>query len=106
MDPISISSEHVAYKRKVGRLGNDPVFEVATTGGLHLIAVNRQGKTEVLGTGPHRAVARHIARKHAPEIDWIELSKSDSLEQEHFAFCLPRYEALTEEFRKAQAAQE
>lgn len=99
---MQIEERHIAFKKKVGKIGDSPVFELATTGGLHLIVGTRGGKFETLGTGPHRAVARHIARKHAPEIQWSELSKADHVEEAHFAHLLPRYEELTDQMRKLQ----
>lgn len=97
---MDISSEHLAYKKKVGKIGDLPVWELATTGGLHLIVAMRGGRIETLGTGPHRAVARHIARKREPKLELTELSKSDHVDVEHFQILLPEYEALTDAFNK------
>lgn len=98
----SITAEHVAYKRRVGKVGDMPVIELATTGGLHLIIVARGGKSEVLGTGPHRAVARFIAKKREDKIEWTDLQKSDHVPAELFAEVLPKYEAMTDAFRARQ----
>lgn len=98
----NISSDQIAYKKKVGTLGKDAVIELATKGGLHLIVTVHNGKVETLGTGPHRAVARHIAKKRESSIQWSDLSKSDYVDEVHFASCLPKYEAITDAFRKAE----
>lgn len=99
-EAMEITEKQLAWKKKIGRVGSNPVWEMATTGGLHLIAVNKSGKTEILGTGPHRAVARHIARKHCPEMVITDLNKADHVEIDHFKFCLPQYMKLTDRFRK------
>jgi len=102
MDSTSITPDQIQYKKRVGRVGSSPVIELATTGGLHLIVVARGGKGEVLGAGPHRAVARFIARKREDKIEWSDLEKSDYVPVECFEAELPKYEAITDEFRNRQ----
>lgn len=100
---MNISPEEVAYRKKVGTLEGDPVFEVGLKGGLHLLFARRGGKFQTLGAGPHRAVARFIAKKKTEDkIEFSDLSKADHIEPEHFADILPEYEALTDAFRAAQ----
>lgn len=96
---MDITPDQIAYKKRVGKIGSAPVIELATTGGLHLIVAARGGKGEVLGTGPHRAVARFIAKKREDKIEWTELEKADPVDEACFAFVLPKYEALTDEIR-------
>lgn len=97
-----ISPELISYKKRVGHIGTNPVFELATTGGLHLIVTARGGKSEVLGTGPHRAVARFIAKRKESGIFWSDLNKSDHVPIEHFAEFLEEYESLTNQLRSRQ----
>lgn len=97
-----ITPDQIAYKKKVGHLGQTPVLEVGLIGGLHMIVKASGGKTEVLGAGPHRAVARHIAKKKNPDIEFTELAKADHIEPEHFAHVLEKYEALTDHLRSLQ----
>lgn len=96
---MQIEPNHIAYKKLVGKLNDKKIFELRTTGGLNMIVVADVGKSEVLGVGPHRAIARHIAKKKCQDIEWTELSKSDHLEPQYYEHLLPTYEALTEEFR-------
>lgn len=101
--PVSapISQDQIAYKKKIGKLGQAPVYEVGLIGGLHLILkAGKDGKTEPLGAGPHRAVARHIAMKRNPELELTELSKSDWVDLAHFQSLLPKYEFLTDHLIK------
>ncbi len=88
--------------KKVGKTdtGKD-VFEVETKGGLSLIVSPKDGSFETLGTGPHRAVARHIAAKRMPGIQWSDLHKSESLDLPTIQALLPKYEAVTAAYRKA-----
>lgn len=97
---MDITSEHLASKKQIGKIKDLPVWELATTGGLHLIVAMRGGRIETLGTGPHRAVARHIAMKREPDLVLTELSKSDHVDVEHFQVLLPEYEALTDDFNR------
>jgi hypothetical protein len=99
---MQISADHIAYKKKIGTVGKQPVIELATTGGLHLVVVAKaDGEVETLGAGPHRAVARHIAKKRKPEMKITELSKGDHVPEEAFRHLLPEYEQLTDRCNKA-----
>ena len=100
---MDIKSGEVSYTKKVGKLEGAQVFEIGLKGGLHLICVQRGRGVEPLGAGPHRAVARHIAKKKSEDkIEWSDLNKSDWIEPEHFADVLPRYELLTNVMRARQ----
>lgn len=90
----TITSSQIAYRKKVGKVGDTPVYEVGLIGGLHLIM--KAGSKVPLGAGPHRAVARHIAKKKHPEITFDELSKSDWLEPHLYEAMLPKYELITD----------
>lgn len=87
--------------RKVGTMGSRAVHEVRTKGGLHLIVSPRPDKgPEILGTGPHRAVARAVALKHH-DIQWNDLAKGDWVDPIHYQFLMPQYEELRMRFRNA-----
>lgn len=92
---MDIKKEHIAYKKTVGRVGKSQVMELGTTGGLHLVIVQKDGKPVVAGSGPHAAVARYIAQKQNPDIEYTELSKSDYMEPYLFMAIVPEYERLT-----------
>ena len=98
----NISSAEIAYKKKIGKIGNDPVLEVGLIGGLHMVIRASGGKTETLGCGPHRAVARHLAKKRNPGLELTDLSKSEQVDPSLFEDLLPKYEALTDAFRDAE----
>lgn len=100
---MNISENEVAYKRKVGLLKGCPVIEVGLKGGLHLIFARLNGKVETLGAGPHRAVARFIAKKRESEIEFTDLHKSDWVDPDHFGWLVPRYEAETDRIAAAFA---
>lgn len=100
---MDIRPEEVEYKKKVGKWGASPIIEVGLKGGLHLIFAAKGGKFETLGAGPHRAVARHIAKKRSgDQIEYTDLSKADHIEEAHFAHVLPKYEELTTALRDRQ----
>ena len=102
---MDISKKQLAYKpKKVGELNGTSIMELSTKGGLHLIVKAQGSGFSTLGTGPHRAVARHIAEGKEPDIVWTELSKSDHLDYEVMAPLLPKYLELTEAFRKVEGS--
>ena len=99
--PESIPSSQIASRKVVGDLHGEKVIEITLKGGLNLIVSAKGGKVAVYGSGSHRGIARHIAKKKEPDIQFNELSKSDWIDPAHFASLLPKYEALTEMFCKA-----
>lgn len=100
---MQVNENEIEYKKKVGKLDGCPVYEIGLRGGLHLILSVRGGRSEVLGAGPHKAVARFVSKKKTEnKIEFTDLSKSDHIEPEHFQDILPYYEALTDAFRARQ----
>lgn len=91
---ISVDSKQLAYKpRKVGMMKGQPVMETATKGGLNIIT-DSAGKP--LSVAPHRAIARVIAKKRNPEIQFTDLAKGGWVSPESVAWLTPKYEELTD----------
>lgn len=98
---MDISAKQLAGKpKKIGTRGGKNIMELTTKGGLTMIVGPKDGGFETLGAGPHKAVARFIAKKKAPDIQWSELAKADYVEPEYFEHLLPQYQALTQALRK------
>lgn len=93
---MDIGKEQIQSKRTVGKLNGKPVLELVTKGGLHMIIAQKGDKHEAIGTGPHVAVAKHIAAKREPEIEFTELSKADYMEPYLYMSVVPEYERLTD----------
>lgn len=103
---MNIETKQIDQKpKKVGHLRGKPVFHLRTKGGLHLLVMQKASGYETLGTGPHRAVARHIASKYEPDIVWDLLSKSDHVDMDAYQLILPKYEEMTETLRGMTPAQ-
>lgn len=101
-DLSQITPDQISYRKKIGTLDGAPVIEVGLIGGFHMVVSPKGGKVKTLGTGPHRCVARHIAKKRNPEIEFTDLAKADFVELAHFAEVLPKYEAMTDDFNKLE----
>lgn len=100
-DTLQIPAAQIEFKKKVGvcRSKGRDVIHYKTRGGLHLMALDNG---HVIGSGPHRAVAKKIAKQHEEDIEFTELSKSDHVDEEAYAHLLPKYEALTKHIRELQ----
>lgn len=96
---MQIPEAQIILKKKVGTVNGSDVTYIKTVGGLHLM-VNNRGN--IISTGPHRQVARHLANRYEPDIQWTELSKADHVPLAHYEHLLPEYEALTKQFREMQ----
>ena len=103
---MDIETKHIQSKKEIGTLKGKPVIELVTTGGLHLIIAAKNGKFETLGTGPHRAIARYIAKKKESEIEFNEMAKSEEGEVTVLTFIhkLPEFFALTNQIRKLEGS--
>ena len=78
-----------------------PVLEVETIGGLFLVVMEKNGKVETLGVGPHRAVSRHIAKMRNASFMINELAKSeDGVTLAQFEHLLQSYSDITDKFNK------
>lgn len=92
---MKIDDKQIKTKKKIGDLEGDPVYEIETKGGLYLDVVMKKGKSEILSTGSHRAISRHIALKDNPGLTISELSKSEQLPEEVLQMHLPEFLELT-----------
>lgn len=99
---MNVPQTQIVFKKKVGKSGSSDITHIKTVGGLHLIV---NGKGTVLGSGPHRAVARKIAGSFDPDINWTELSKSDHIDESVYEHLLPEYRDLTRQMRAAQGVE-
>ncbi len=93
---MDLRPEDIQSKKRIGHLNGKPVIEVITTGGFHMLLVSKGQGMETLGTGPHKVVARHIAKKRNQDLVLTELAKSDYIAPEFYQHLLPHYEALTD----------
>jgi hypothetical protein len=93
---MDISKEQIASKKTIGQYKGKPVLELVTKGGLHMVIAHKDGKHEAIGSGPHSAVARHIASKREPDMQLTELSKADYMEPYLYLAMVPEYERLTD----------
>jgi hypothetical protein len=98
---MELTPQQILHKRQIGVSSGRPVFALETRGGYHLIMTLNKNKPETLGYGSHIAIARHIASTKA-NIEWNELSKSESWELDSFKELLPKYTAITDELRKME----
>jgi hypothetical protein len=94
---INVSQLQIKPKR-VGKLKEDDVFEAVTKGGLVVLATgSSNGKLkQVLGVGPHRAVARMVSQKKEPELQVTALTKSQEGDLVYAEQIAPEYAQLTE----------
>ncbi len=91
--------------RRIGRTSDgDDVFETTLKGGLVVVeATNaKTGRKKALGLGPHRALARHVAKMQEPGLQLTELSKSEAVGPEYWAHLIPDCVSLVLRFQEAQ----
>ncbi len=96
---LKLEPVHIAQKKKIGKVGSNPVFEVLTSGGLWVHILGKGAGFDILSTGPHKAVARYIAEQKEPNLEWTELSKSEWVPFEDYAHLIPKYMEMTDELR-------
>lgn len=98
---MNIRPQEIEYKKHIGNLKGRPVIEIGLKGGYHLVCAPKGNEVEYLGAGPHRAVARFIAKKRAPDMKITDLAKADHIEPEFFQHLVPAYEELTDQLNSA-----
>ena len=103
---LNLEPVHIKTKKQVGKVNSNPVFEVLTTGGLYMNILGKGAGFEVIGTGPHRGVARYIAEQKQPGVEWNDFAKSEFIDPAHFMFLIPKYTDLTDAFQARQELQD
>jgi hypothetical protein len=93
---MDISNKQLQYRKRIGHIGSKAVFELATKGGLKVVAVQEaSGKLKTLGAGSHRSIARWLAQKTEPSLEIDALEKSEGFQYNDFKDLLPLWEAVT-----------
>lgn len=97
---ISVTQDQLADKpKKVAKLGETPVFQAVTKGGFYIVGMMKNGSFLTIGTGSHKALARHVAEQVEPKLQWTELSKADYVDPRHFRHLVPKYVELARRMR-------
>ncbi len=101
---MNVPAAQVKSKRRCGRSGARAVWHAQTVGGFHIIAAvgDGSGAMEILGAGSHPAVARFLARRAAPDIEFDDLAKAEGDDIRDFQDMLPQAEAETRYCRQLQ----
>lgn len=87
--------------KKVGKLGKHDVMMYSTKGGLVVLSTAKDGKlNEIIGMGPHRAIAYMTAQQRKPEIEITALSKSEMGDPTYNERILPQYLQMVEDANK------
>lgn len=98
---MKISDKEISLKKKVGVRNGKPVFCIGTIGGLYTIVCPlATGGFEPLGIGSHVGMAKFLAQRNAPDIEFDELHKSEDIDPRHFEDFIPKYEALLQEIQE------
>ena len=95
---MQIPQKQISYNKEIGSSEGSKVFEIGTIGGLHLIIMAKGSEFVTAGAGPHRGIARFIAKKKYPKMEFTSLEKSEDADPSTFQDLLPAYEALTDKF--------
>lgn len=93
---LNIEPVHIKYKKEIGKVKTNPVFEILTTGGLYMEILGKGAGFEVIGTGPHRGVARYIAEQRQPGIEWNDFAKSEHFDSAEILAQAPKYQYMTD----------
>ena len=91
--------------RRIGRTADgEEVFEYTTRGGLVVLeAANpHTGRSRTIGLGPHRALARHVAKSQTHGLELTELSKSETVGPEYWRHLIPECLSLLARFQATQ----
>lgn len=97
---INVTQDQLADKpKKIGKVGETPVYHAVTKGGFHMVMMMRKGSLLTLGTGSHKALSRHVAEQVEPKLEWTELTKADYVDPRHFQHLVPKYLELTRRMR-------
>jgi hypothetical protein len=93
---LNILPKHLKGKpEKIGTVDGEPMFFVETTGGLNIIATQKNGNFTLLSMAPHSAICKHSVSKNCKNVVFNELCKSESIDIEQFKDMIAKYEEIT-----------
>jgi len=70
---MDISPKYIKTKETIGYLEGDiPVDLLVTFGGLKVLIYPTKKGSEILGAGPHLAIAKFVAGQKYKNIKWID----------------------------------
>lgn len=67
---------------RVGKLRGEPVFLMQTKGGFNIVYSQAAGR--VIGSAPHKGLAKHIATLNEKDVEFDELSKAEPFDPSLF----------------------
>jgi len=69
---MKITQKHIKLKKTIGYMNNLPIDLVVTFGGFNVLFLSNKNKTEILGAGSHKEIAKYMADKKYNNIKWID----------------------------------
>jgi hypothetical protein len=76
---MELKRVHIKKQEVIGTLNGRDVILVETHGGLAMVAAHKGGRLVTIGCGPLASVAKFLAEKREPDIQWSEqIMKSES----------------------------
>lgn len=99
-----VPNDEIVSDKIVGKLGNKTLRAVSTCGGFHLIELRSpDGSRQVVGAGTLGCVARMVAKKNCPDIEWTMLEKSEDIDERDVADILGFWEEVTKRVQQKLA---
>jgi hypothetical protein len=95
-----VDENQLNYVKNIGHIRKTPVYEFSFVGGLFLLVEGDKKNDPIIGIGPHRAVARWMAKQKHTDFEITELSKSDDLDINIVTELSKKFEHLLQEFNK------
>ena len=92
---LQVKPQEVSSKKVIGNIDGASVYQIDLKGGLYIIARVKGVGLDIMASGPHPTVAKHIAKKLHPHLNITELLKSEEIPEAHFARIVPYYLNLT-----------
>ena len=92
---LHVKPQEVQDKKVIGNIDGNPVYQIGLKGGLCIIARMKGQGLDIMASGPHPTVAKHIAKKLFAHLNITELLKSEEIPEAHFARIVPYYLNLT-----------
>ena len=92
---LSVKPQEINSRKIIGHMDGHDVYQIGLKGGLYIMATMKGAQLEVLATGPHPVVMKHVGRRLHPHLVITELLKSEALPESQFIRLVPFYTDLT-----------
>ncbi len=86
---MDIPKDEIKLRRIIGKRGRNHIMQIQCIGGLQVVVESEGSNMKILGGSTNLGAAKWMARQVAPDIEFMDLSKSEEFDARLCADLIP-----------------